>query len=197
MFRESRFLALTLVTAVMTTTVITTAVMSSLAQAAIYKTTDAKGNVVYTDSPSKDAKAVNLPPLSIVPSLSAEQIAQANAGSRSTGQSAVTHYQLKFVQPAAEQTVRKPDPIGVNVNVQPALANGDNLSILLDGVVVANGNGVTISTQHMNRGAHSLTARITNTAGRVVSELGTTVYVQQNTVNSPASRANQLAPVSR
>jgi hypothetical protein len=181
MFRESRFLAVALAL-----------VVSGMAQAAIYKTTDAKGNVVYTDSPSKEAQTVDLPPLSIVPSLSAEQIAQANAGNQATAaQPAVIRYQLKFVQPLAEQTVRKPDPIGVNVNIQPALANGDNMSILLDGVVVANGNGVTISTEQMERGAHSIAARVTNSAGRVVSEVATTVYVQQGSVNSPASQANK------
>ena len=186
MFRESKFLAIAL-----------TLVMSSVAQAAIYKTTDAKGNVVYTDSPSKEAKTVDLPPLSIVPSLSAEQIAQANATNQATAQPAAIRYQLKFAQPGAEQTVRKPDPIGVVVNVQPALANGDNLSILLDGIVVANGNGVTISTEHMDRGAHSLAARVTNSAGKVVSEVSTTVYVQQNSVNSPTSQANRPAPAKR
>ncbi|RYY79018.1 MAG: DUF4124 domain-containing protein [Moraxellaceae bacterium] len=181
MVRESRFLAVTLML-----------VMSGMAQAAIYKTTDAKGNVVYTDSPSKEAKTVELPPLSIVPSLSAEQIAQANStGTPATNQPANIRYQLKFVQPAADQTVRKPEPIGVNVNVQPALANGDNIAILLDGVVVASGTGVTISTEKMDRGAHSLAARVTNTAGRVVSEVSTTVYVQQNSVNSPATQANR------
>lgn len=181
MFRENRFLV-----------VFFALVFGGVAHAAIYKTTDANGNVVYTDSPTREAKTVDLPPLSIVPSLSPEQIAQAMGNNtQASAQAAVTRYQLNFVQPLAEQTVRKPDPIAVNVNVQPALANGDNVSILLDGVVVANGNGVTISTEKLDRGAHSIAARVTNTMGRVVSEVSTTVYVQQTTVNSPANQANR------
>lgn len=186
MFRERKLLAIAF-----------TLLMSGAAQAAIYKSTDARGNVVYTDTPSKEAKAIELPPLSIVPSLTPEQIAQATTGAQVTPQPANIRYQLSFVQPVAEQTVRKPDAIAINVNVQPVLANGDNLSILLDGVVVANGNATSVATEKMDRGAHGISARITNAAGRVVSEAATTVYVQQNTLNSPASQANKPAPAKR
>ena len=53
--------------------------LGGMAHAAIYKSIDAQGNVFYTDAPTKDAKQIELPPLAIVPSLSAEQIAKANA----------------------------------------------------------------------------------------------------------------------
>ncbi len=175
--------------------VASTLLLGGIAQAAIYKSTDAQGNVVYSDSPTKNAKAIELPPLAIVPSLSAEQIAQANAMKAKTA--AVQNYQLSFAQPANDQTVRKPDSITVQLNVTPALANGDHVTILLDGTVVANGSAATISTESLDRGAHSITARIMDTKGKVLKEASTTVTVHQITQNSPANQANKPKPAAR
>lgn len=180
--------------------ILTTALLlltTATAQAAIYKTTDARGNVVYTDAPSKEAVPVNLPPLSIVPSLSPEQIAQANSPAQPAANNRVTRYQLSFAQPLAEQTVRKPDPVAVNVSLSPELANGDNLTILLDGVVIGNSASASVSTEALDRGAHQISARVMNAAGKIVSEASTTIYVQQNSTNSPVSRANRPAPAAR
>ena len=169
--------------------------LSGVAQAAIYKSTDAQGNVVYSDSPTKDAKAIELPPIAIVPSLSAEQIAQANA-MRAKARPA-QDYQLSFTQPLADQTVRKPDNIVVALNIRPALANGDSMTILLDGIVVANGTGASIATEALDRGAHSVTARVMDASGKVIKEVSTTVNLQQITVNSPANLANKPKPAAR
>lgn len=169
--------------------------LSGVAHAAIYKSTDAQGNVVYSDSPTKDAKAIELPPIAIVPSLSAEQIAQANAMRAKARPTA--NYQLSFIQPIADEVVRKPDNIVVALNVSPALANGDNITILLDGVVAANASATSISTEALDRGAHSLTARITDASGKVIREAATTVNVQQITTNSPANQAKKPKPAAR
>lgn len=173
--------------------VASTLLLGGIAQAAIYKSTDAHGNVVYSDSPTKDAKAIELPPLAIVPSLSAEQMAQANAMKAKTP--LVQNYQLGFAQPANEQTVRKPDSITVQLNVAPALINGDQVTILLDGIVVANGSAATIATENLDRGAHSISARITDAKGKVLKEASTTVTVQQTSQNSPANQANKPKPI--
>lgn len=166
--------------------------LNGMAHAAIYKSTDAQGNVFYTDAPTKDAKQIELPPLAIVPSLSAEQIAKANALKPKAN--VVQNYQLSFASPVADQTVRKPDSIVVQLNVAPALVNGDNATILLDGIVVANGSGVSINTENLDRGAHSITARITDANGKVLKEIATTVAVQQINQNNPATLGNKPKP---
>lgn len=166
--------------------------LGGMAHAAIYKSIDAQGNVFYTDAPTKDAKQIELPPLAIVPSLSAEQIAKANALKPKAN--TVQNYQLSFASPAAEQTVRKPDNIVVQLNVVPALTNGDHATILLDGIVLANGSGASINTENLDRGAHSITARITDANGKVLKEISSTVTVQQITQNNPANLSNKPKP---
>lgn len=160
----------------------------NLSMAAVYKSVDSNGNVIYSDAPSKNAREINLPPISIVPSLSPVDVARAGEIPDPKPQAQVTQYQLNFVSPLPDQVVRKPESVGVNVNSIPALSNGDMMTILLDGVVIAHGNAATVSTENLDRGVHSLSVRVMNTAGQVISQSSTSLNVQQTTVNSPASK---------
>jgi hypothetical protein len=160
---------------------------SQLSIAAVYKSVDANGNVVYSDSPTKNAKEISLPPISIVPSLSPVDVARASSIPDPNPKPTVTQYQLSFVSPLPDQVIRKPEPVSVNVNSVPALANGDVMTILLNGVVVANGNSATVSTEGLDRGSHSLSARVVNSAGQVVSQASSSLNIQQVNVNSPAN----------
>lgn len=161
---------------------------ANVSMAAVYKSVDAKGNVVYSDAPSKNAKEISLPPISIVPSLSPVDVARANTAPDNVTQPRVTQYQLSFVSPLPDQVVRKPDSVNVNVNSVPPLSNGDVMSILLDGVVIANGNSATVSTENLDRGTHSLVVRVMNANGQVVSQSSTSLNIQQINVNSPANK---------
>lgn len=159
------------------------------AHAAVYKTVDAAGNATYSDSPSKNAKEVNLPPLTIVPSIPVDPVAQQqNAAPRPV------QYRLNFISPLDEQSVRKPDSVDVNVDIKPGLAAGDSVMILWDGNPVSNTNSANISTEEADRGEHRVTARVISAQGRTIAEKSTTVYVQQGSVNSPANQAKQPKP---
>ena len=159
------------------------------AQAAVYKTTDAAGNAVYSDSPSKNAKEVNLPPLTIVPSIPVDTAPQ-----QAAAPARPTRYLINFISPLEDQVVRKPDAVNIGVDVKPPLAPGDNLTILWDGKPVANGFGATVNTEEMDRGEHVATARVTSPQGRTISEKSITVNLQQGSANSPANQAKQPKP---
>lgn len=157
------------------------------AQAAVYKTVDGSGNAAYSDSPSKNAKEVTLPPLTIVPSIPVEQTPQVTAPRP-------VQYRLNFISPLDEQTIRKPDPVEISVDVKPALVQGDNIIILWDGQPVSKTNLATIATEEVDRGEHQVIARILSAQGRTLAEKSTTVYLQQSSVNSPANQAKQPKP---
>jgi hypothetical protein len=53
------------------------------AQAEIYRSVDAKGNVLFSDVPAPKAERVRLPPLSIIPGMSPEDMARANGSNDS------------------------------------------------------------------------------------------------------------------
>lgn len=160
--------------------------VANVSVAAVYKSVDANGNVVYSDEPSKNAKEISLPPISIVPSLTPVDLARASTVQDPTPQPRVTQYQLSFVSPLPDQVIRKPDSVNVTVNSVPALANGDVMTILLDGVVIANGNSATVSTENLDRGTHSLAARVMNANGQVVNQSSSSLNILQTNINSPA-----------
>lgn len=158
--------------------------------AAVYKSIDANGNVVYSDEPSKTAQLVNLPPLTIVPGLSQSAIDKTLASDETNKQRQVGTYQLNFLAPVADQTFRKTEPIVVNVSAAPALSGSDTLSILFDGMVVAQGTAASIPTENVDRGEHRVSARVMNANGQIVSENSLKVYVQQASVNMPSQKKN-------
>ena len=156
--------------------------------AAVYKTVDASGNATYSDAPSKNAKEVSLPPLTIVPSIPLDQAPAPIAAPRPV------QYRLNFISPLDEQTVRKPESVEVSVDVKPALVQGDSLIIMWDGKPVSNTNSVSISTEEVDRGEHHVLARVVSAQGRTLAEKSTTVYLQQGSVNSPTNQAKQPKP---
>lgn len=159
------------------------------AYAAVYKTVDAAGNAVYSDAPTKNSKEVNLPPLTIVPSIPVEV-----APAPSAVPARPTQYRINFISPLEDQVVRKPEGVEVNVDIRPALAQGDVLSILWDNQPISNTNTANINSDDIERGAHQLTARVTSSRGRVISEKSITVNIQQGSANSPANQAKQPKP---
>lgn len=171
-----------------------TGAATGLAQATVYKSVDAAGNVQYSDSPSKNAKAIELPPISIVPSINPLDLQTAQPA---TQPQRPNQYRLNFISPLADQVIRKPDGINIEVSTIPPLADGDVMTILLDGVVVSKGTAAGISTDDIDRGAHQITARVTNPTGRVVSQNSIAVNIQQGSINSPANKANQPKPTKK
>lgn len=165
------------------------AITTGSVYAAVYKTVDAAGNAVYSDSPSKNSKEVNLPPLTIVPSIAVD----ANQPPP-TAPARRMQYQINFLSPLEDQVVRKPDAVDVSVDVKPALAQGDTLTLLWDNQPVSNSNTANINTEEVDRGAHQLTARISSARGQILNEKSINVNVQQGSVNSPANQAKQPKP---
>lgn len=163
--------------------------LSLAAQAEIYRMVDANGNVTFTDSPSKNAQRVQLPPLSIVPSLSPEDIARANGKEKEAPAARPVSYKLSFISPEANQTFQKPaDTIEVAVAVEPELTAGDRLILSSNGNSLGEGQSSALATEALDRGAHTITARVVASTGKVLGEQSVTVFVQQPT------KLNRAAP---
>lgn len=160
--------------------------LSLAAQAEIYRMVDANGNVTFTDSPSKNAQRVQLPPLSIVPSLSPEDMARANGKEKEAPAARPVSYKLSFISPEANQTFQKPaDTIEVAVAVEPELTAGDRLILSSNGNSLGEGQSSALATEALDRGAHTITARVVASTGKVLGEQSVTVFVQQPSKNTP------------
>ncbi len=173
----------------------TTAFMiATMADAAIYKKVDADGNVSYSDIPDKTAEVVTVKPLTTVAALSADKIAQtlnespAQTPTQTQAQTAapskVQDYSLTIVSPQADQTFqRMVDAISASVAVQPELRNGDHVQLAVDGQKPVDGMSLQIPEGQLERGEHTLKAKIISGKGQLLVEKAVSFFVLQPTAH--------------
>lgn len=122
--------------------------IGSAGAASVYRTTDAQGNVVFTDKPVENAERVDLEPLTVVPSVDFANSVEGDAApargrraepavSRSVGQPFMPYSTFRIAEPEDEQTL--PTGAAGNVQVQltiePALREDHQVRLLVDGAI--------------------------------------------------------------
>lgn len=135
----------------------------------IYKTTDERGNVIYTDDPQgRPAEVVDLPDLTIVPATPLT-----GPGSRATPEEEPERppLTLELLAPAQEATVRSnTGDVEVVARVDLPPAEGDRFEVLIDGEVRASNAGGTFALTGIDRGAHQVSVRLVDASGEVVAQ---------------------------
>ncbi|MGM0981844.1 MAG: DUF4124 domain-containing protein [Pseudomonadota bacterium] len=181
--------------------------VSLLAQAQnIYRSTDAQGNVVFTDNPERGGEEVDLEPLTVVPSRGevsegeAPAVIDGGGSERSDGRSAgsgqpfMPYDSFTILSPGQEETL----PTGAAGNVQVALGIQPNLRedhrvrLLMDGQISQTAMHTdTFMLNNLNRGEHVLQAELLDASGAVRHRTSpVTLYVQRASVNLPQNPNN-------
>jgi len=163
-------------------------VWASGLSAAVYKSVDAQGNVVYTDEPSGDAKPVKLPPLSTVPAPRYKSSTQSSADLQQSAEA--SYQQISIVSPAEDATLRdNTGAVPVDVVLEPDLNSAANhrFRYYLDGR--AQGKPTEsgqISFQNLDRGAHTVEAAVVDSAGReLIRSSSVQFHLHRQSVNFP------------
>lgn len=162
------------------------ALISGSALAAVYKSVDAQGNVVYTDEPQGNAQPLNLPPLSTIPAPKNFKRAPAKV----TPKVVDSYEQIRIVSPAQDDTVRdNSGNVAVSAALKPALnkAAGDRLQFYLDGQTEGKprSGGRTV-LQGLDRGAHTLEAAVIDRSGKELKRSpAIRFYLHRQSVNFP------------
>jgi hypothetical protein len=169
-----------------------TLVWAGALSAAVYKSVDAQGNVVYTDEPSADAKPVKLPPLSTVP---APRYRSSTQPSAELEQAAATSYeQISIVSPTQDETLRdNTGTVPVNVVLQPELnsAAGHRFRYFLDGQAQGKPTeSAQIGFENLDRGAHTLEAAVVDSAGQeLIRSSSVQFFLHRQSINFPTGPA--------
>jgi len=138
--------------------------------AGIYKTIDEEGNVYYSDRPTPGAEKVELPPPTVYtpPKLPA---AGSPAASKQTD-SKPAYESLRILSPKPDEAIRSNNgDLIVEWAVDPPLKRrqGHRLMLILDGQEVP-ATGGRHQFKNLDRGTHTLSARILDRRGRVLAE---------------------------
>lgn len=164
--------------------------LSLPATAQIYSYTDAKGNTVYTNQPPEgsDAKAIDLPPTN---SVAAQPVSAPASSPADNSNNAANPYRvLQLTDIPDDEALRANNgTFSVGVILQPALAAGHQLQLLLDGQPSGPPSSrPPLQVTNAARGEHSLAVQVLS-AGRVLQQSpALTFTVQRVNTSSPALR---------
>ncbi len=135
---------------------------------AAYKWTMPDGSVVFSDQPPHpDAEKITLPPTQ---TFTAPPIPKPKPQNKAATKvpASPAYVSLKISQPAQDQTFHNnTGNISVNVALDPALntKRGHQFVIELDGIVVATTATMPVVLPNVDRGSHTLRARVIDNAG--------------------------------
>lgn len=162
--------------------------------AAIYKSVDSEGNVVFSDKPSADAKEIPTPTPNTVhlPKAPPPEVAKKEKKAKDT-----VYTSLVITSPSANETIHSnPGIVSIKLQLTPDLniKAGDRVNILVDNyVLLKNSSQLSIDIPDINRGSHHVQAVVTNKQGAtlITSEDVQFFMQRQSILNKPgASRSS-------
>lgn len=137
----------------------------------IYRSTDEQGNPVFTDEPpSDDADPVPLDPLTTVPAGETPPELEESESEETTSKAQDRSYRdLEITYPPGGQAVRhNGGMVPFRVAIKPEgkkLAEGHRVEIMVDGEVRGSGANTQVSVSPVDRGSHTVIARIVDGTG--------------------------------
>lgn len=160
--------------------------LGSLAQT-VYRTTDAQGNVVFTDSPPANATPADR--VQIGPTNTArppENLSRPVTEDAPEAEPAIVSYTVAITAPANETSFPMgPGNFSVSVKVSPGLGNSERLQLFLNGE--PRGEPQQASTWDLTnvfRGQHDLTVGVIDGSGKTIARSEPVrVFVHRPSVN--------------
>ncbi|WP_419533611.1 DUF4124 domain-containing protein [Endozoicomonas sp.] len=168
-------------------------ILADLALAAIYKTVDKDGNIIFTDSrpadqPSEEVQLRPITPMSSVPT------SRPGSSVSSQEESEEMYSLLEIVEPANDATVRSQGNFTVRIATEPRVLSGHRIRLLLDGDVVGESKRkLSFELKNIDRGTHTLTVEIVDNRKKVVQSSNNTIHVHRTTFK-PAVSINPPSP---
>lgn len=155
--------------------------VTGLAQAEIYKTINADGEVIYTDKPSPQGKKVKLPGLSTYappPAVTARSISRVRRSPPSTGSDIYAEFSIQ--EPKDSSVIRNNlGIVDVTVALKPALKDKDKhrIQYILDKELYGPAmDKTTIRISNLARGRHTLSANLVDKKNNVLISTRTIVF---------------------
>lgn len=155
------------------------------AYAKLYKSIDEHGNVTYSDAPiGGNSETQELKPINIAPAT--ETTTYSKKINKPEAEEHI-NYQVRIVSPESGTTLTAGQRnLHIALDIEPALQDGAMAVILLNGKRTASGQNSNLTIEEINRGAHNVSAIITNKNGKTVGQSQSiTVNVLRPTIARP------------
>lgn len=166
-------------------------VLSGTAQATdVWKWVDEKGTTHYSDQPVAGATKIEVRTGNVVDTAPSGSSAGGSSSSSSAEQPAVANYRnFEIWRPEPDQSIiNTGGQVNVEIRIEPAVQSLHQLNLYLDGKLV-NGfprNALSYALTEVPRGAHQVTAVVTDQYGKTIQESPPVVFqVRQESVAQP------------
>jgi hypothetical protein len=152
--------------------------------AAVYKSVDKDGNVIYSDVPEKkDQKPIKVEePMTFESQparrTTAESRSESGEESGRKAKPAPTDYEsLAITQPGPDQAIRSNSgDITVQVSASPVLQKDHVYVIYVDGSKVHEGTANSVNLTNQSRGSHTISAEVRDEQGNVLISSGSMTF---------------------
>lgn len=154
--------------------------------AGIYKSLDAQGNIVYSDTPSVGAEKITPPPISTVESGPGLEPAPATT-EEATDKRPTRYTRFDILQPKNDDTLwDNQGSIPLSMKLEPELDtdNGHSVWVYVDGKpVVKKSASLVQPISGFDRGTHKVRAEIRDRSGKIVKRTKTIrVHIKKHVV---------------
>jgi hypothetical protein len=167
--------------------------LATTAQAEVYKSINASGEVIYSDVPSRGAKPVQMPEL---PTYTPAPLPVAQPSAAPAQQPVNDTYSaFSLAKPSTDETIRSNAGIvNVSVSLEPALQieAGHRIQFFLDnkpqGKPVAR---LSASFRNVDRGTHTVAASVIDEAGEsIIDAAPVTIHILRASLLQPSNPLN-------
>lgn len=153
----------------------------------LYRWVDSDGIVHYSDRPQPGAQIIHIQGAQ---TYSAPALPKTDTSKASERPLEPSPYQsCAIVEPGQESTFANPENVPISVRVSPALRQGDQLEVTVDGAALQpTGGGLQYQLTAPDRGAHTVTAAVRDADGKAVCQAAAVTFsVQRTSLLSPQS----------
>lgn len=134
----------------------------------VYKTVDIDGNIIFSDTPSEGAEQIEIRKSQ---TLDLPAPPSFESSSKRKQEKLVIYSNLQIVNPQDDATIHSNEgKVTVNVEMEPALIEGHQLVLYLDGKKIASGNSTTFTLNNIDRGTHQISINVVNADNKPIKE---------------------------
>ena len=154
----------------------------------IYKTVDANGNTVYTDSPPANQKSeeVDLPSITPLQIQTPQHYYQPPA--RKQNEPKADYSSLKIITPLSGTTIRNTGDVAVAAKMDTGLLSNHRFQLFLDGKKYGKKQrNSSFKLTGLDRGTHILEVAVVNGKGKKLESTSSTVHIQKAIYRPPVT----------
>lgn len=154
--------------------------------ATIYRWINARGNVVFSDTPPPNGHAhkFNLHDHAPIDTIQSPHIQPNQTPQSHNSRKKKSYYRtLKITSPTNNSAIRANNGnITVSVKVVPSLSGDNQIRLYMDGAQVYNGTSTQIHLKNVDRGTHTIYAAIATRKGIAMRSPGVTFTVKRHSI---------------